>query len=60
MDAKLTRIIVLSVTAVWVLSFVADIFLPAYDPSPFVHISMMAVVGAATARAIYVHNGGPK
>lgn len=58
MDDKLTRIIVISVTVVWVLSFMADIFLPTYDPSPFVHVAMMAVVGAATAKAIYMKNGG--
>lgn len=58
LDARLTRIVVLAVTAVWVASFVADIFIPAYDPSPYIHAAMMAVVGAATARHIYMRNGG--
>lgn len=57
MDEKLTRIVILAVTVVWVGSFVADILLPTYDPSPYVHVAMMAVVGAATARHIYVRNG---
>ena len=58
MDEHLTRIIVIAVTAVWVLSFLADILLPVYEPSPYVHVAMMAVVGAATARYIYQRNGG--
>ena len=58
MDEHLTRIIVIAVTAVWVLSFLADIVLPIYEPSPYVHVAMMAVVGAATARYIYQRNGG--
>ena len=60
MDEKLTRIIVIAVTAVWVASFLADVVLPAYEPSPYTHAAMMAVVGGATARYIYIRNGGGK
>lgn len=60
MDEKLTRIVVLAVTTVWVLSFLADLFLPAYDPPPVTGAAMMAVVGGATARYIYLRNGGGK
>ena len=58
-DQKLTRIVVLAVTIVWIVSFLADIVLERYEPSPYIHIAMMAVVGAATARYIYIRNGGP-
>ena len=60
MDPKLTRIVVYAVTAVWVASFLADILISGYDPSPYVHVAMMAVVGAATARYVYQRNGGGK
>jgi hypothetical protein len=45
-DDALRRFVVLVVVSVWAISFIADLFLPAYDPSPFVHVAMMAVVGA--------------
>ena len=59
-DEKLTRIVVLAVTGVWVLMFLADVILPNYQPSPYVHAAMMAVVGSATARYLYLRNGGGK
>jgi len=34
------------VSGVWTASIMADIFVKPYDPSPFVHMAMMAVVGA--------------
>lgn len=46
-DKRLINAIAILVSTVWALSFVADIFLKGYDPSPFVHLSMMTVVGAA-------------
>jgi len=57
-DSKLTRIVVLAVTGVWVVSFIADLFLPNYDPPAATSAAMMAIVGAATARYIYLRNGG--
>lgn len=49
---KLSNIIAAVVTSVWALSFVADIIMPNYDPSPFVHLVMMAVVGSAVGTGL--------
>lgn len=47
MDHKTTNIIALVVTGVWALSFIADIILTSYEPSPYLHAIMMTVAGAA-------------
>lgn len=52
---KLSTIIALVVTTVWALSFIADIFVPGYNPSPFVHLAMMTVVGAIFGRNFLVN-----
>lgn len=40
------------VTSVWALSFVADIFIDSYEPSPFIHMAMMAILGALFGREV--------
>lgn len=40
------------VAAVWTISFLADIFLSTYDPSAFIHLAMMAVVGATVGHTV--------
>ncbi len=39
--------IAIVVTAVWAVSFIADIALSSYEPSPYLHVIMMMVAGAA-------------
>ena len=58
MEARLVRLVVVLVSAVWGASFIADILIEDYNPSPYVHFAMMAVVGAATGRYIVMRNGG--
>lgn len=41
--------IAILVSVVWTVSIIADIFVQGYDPSPFVHMAMMAVVGAVVS-----------
>jgi hypothetical protein len=43
---ELSTFVALIVTIVWAASFVADIFISSYDPSPFIHLAMMTIVGA--------------
>lgn len=45
-DKRLVNGIAILVAFVWTASIIADIVVPSYDPSPFVHMAMMAVVGA--------------
>ena len=52
MPKKLSNAIAIVVTVVWTVSFVADIVLKSYDPSPFIHLAMMAVVGAAFGSSV--------
>ena len=42
---NLRTLIAVVVLFVWALSFTADIFVPGYAPSPYLHAVMMAVVG---------------
>jgi len=49
--------IAIVVTAVWSISFLADIFVKDYDPSPFIHFLMMAVAGAALGHG-FLKTGG--
>lgn len=58
MEIRLVRLIVFTVTGMWVVSLVADLVLPTYDVPASVHLAMMAVVGAATGRYIVWRNGG--
>jgi uncharacterized membrane protein len=50
---KLTNAIAIVVTFVWTASVLADILLPSYDPQPYVHFAMMAVVGAAFGASVF-------
>ncbi|MGH2373034.1 MAG: hypothetical protein ACRDIC_06090 [bacterium] len=58
MSARLTAYIAILVSIVWTMSFIADIAIPAYDPSPFVHMAMMAVVGAAFSHTVLKKRNG--
>lgn len=42
----------LTVTGVWASSFVADIIMTGYSPSPYIHAAMMAIIGALFGREI--------
>jgi hypothetical protein len=56
------EIIVGAVTGVWIMSFVANLLTPQYDPSAYNNI-FMVVVGSGlgvTALASKFKNGGPK
>lgn len=46
-DRRLVNGIAILVSSVWAVSFICDILIKAYDPSPFIHLAMMTVVGAA-------------
>lgn len=46
-DKRLVNAIAILVSLVWAASFICDIFIPGYNPSPFIHLAMMTVVGAA-------------
>lgn len=52
MDRRLTNLIALVITLVWAASFVADIFMASYEPSPYIHAIMMTVSGAAFAGSV--------
>jgi len=43
----LAIIIGYSVLVVWVISFVTQLVVPEYEPSNYVHLAMMAVVGSS-------------
>jgi hypothetical protein len=43
----LAIIIGYSVLVVWVVSFVGQLLIPMYEPSNYVHLAMMAVVGSS-------------
>lgn len=50
---KLTTGIGVVVTAVWAASFICDIVMSAYDPSPYIHLTMMAIVGSLFGKAAF-------
>lgn len=54
-DKRIVNAIAILVSAVWAVSFIADIVLDSYSPSPFVHLAMMTVVGAAVGHG-FVRN----
>lgn len=54
---KLTFGVGITVTVIWAASFVADIFVRDYDPSPFLHLAMMTIVGALFGRQFMKSNG---
>jgi hypothetical protein len=53
---NIKNIVIITITAVWATSFVCDIFMSAYEVSPFVHLIMMAVVGYLFADKLYNYN----
>lgn len=50
-DPRVTNGIAIAITAVWAASFLADIAVTDYDPSPFLHMVMMGLAGAIFGRA---------
>lgn len=56
--ASTRRIVMLVVTTVWAASFVADIALVEYSPSPYIHAAMMAILGALFGREMIGRSGG--
>lgn len=52
MDKRVSNAIAIVVTAVWTISFLADIALRKYDPPASVHAIMMIVAGAAFANGL--------
>lgn len=51
------RIVMLVVTSVWAASFVADIAMAEYSPSPYIHAAMMAILGALFGREVIGRGG---
>jgi hypothetical protein len=45
--------IAIVITLVWAASFIADIFVVNYDPSPFVHFIMLGVAGAIFGHSFF-------
>lgn len=45
LDPRITNLVALVITMVWMASFLADIIVGDYDPSPFLHMIMMALAG---------------
>jgi uncharacterized membrane protein YeaQ/YmgE (transglycosylase-associated protein family) len=45
--------IAIVITVVWAASFIADIFIKDYDPSPFVHFIMLGVAGAIFGHSFF-------
>lgn len=51
------RMLIYAVMLVWVSSFIADIYLQDYQPSAFVHLAMMTILGALFGREVLGKNG---
>lgn len=62
MDRHVSNAIAGVVTVVWAASFIADIALAEYSPSPFVHMIMMGLAGATFGQGFIktVSNGATK
>lgn len=61
MNTRIRNGMAVVITAVWALSFVADIFVKEYDPSPFLHMIMMGLATAVFgANFLTGANGKPK
>lgn len=52
LNGKSRRTVMYVVTSVWAASFLADIFIDTYEPSPFIHMAMMSILGAIFGREI--------
>lgn len=59
MDRHVSNAIAAVVTLVWAASFIADIALAEYSPSPFVHMIMMGLAGATFGQGFIktINNG---
>lgn len=62
MDKKVSNAIAVIITIVWAASFMADIAIDEYSPSPFVHMIMMGLAGATFGQGFIksVNGDGPK
>lgn len=49
---KIENIVILVITLVWAISFIADIVVEKYTPSPFLHMIMMGIVGALFGKRV--------
>lgn len=58
MDRRITNAIAIVITLVWAASFLADIFIPRYDVSPFVHMIMMGLAGAIFGKSFISGSNG--
>lgn len=57
-DAPWLRVVlILTVTAVWAASFVADFIVDGYEPSPLIHGAMLITIGAVLGISV-VRPGG--
>lgn len=56
-NASMRRIVMGAVTTIWALSFIADIIIADYSPSPYIHMAMMAVLGALFGREVLGKDG---
>lgn len=50
------HVVMLTVTFIWAASFVADVALDGYAPSPYIHAAMMTILGALFGREIIGRN----
>jgi hypothetical protein len=58
-SSRVTNIIAITVTMVWVANFLARIFVSGYSPSPGVDAAMTLVIGGAVTNSILrKKNGG--
>lgn len=46
------HVVMLTVTFIWAASFIADVLLEEYSPSPYIHAAMMTILGALFGREI--------
>lgn len=58
-DPRITNLVAVVITLVWMGSFLADIVVPDYDPSPFVHMTMMGLAGAIFGRSFLREDDKP-
>ena len=56
-NQRVSNIVALVVAFVWSVSFLADIPMKSYEPSPYIHAIMLAVVGAAVSNSMIKRNG---
>lgn len=57
MNQRVSNIVALVVTTVWAISFLADIPMKSYEPSPYIHAIMLTVAGSAVANSMVKRNG---